>query len=335
MSALYIFGTPGELGGAATKITHLVRLLHQSFEITVVPSHISFRKDKQIQRKLHSLKVRYCMFNELPKKLTGVGLAICELQFFSSGLARRVKDRGLRLVWSNEMMWAFKGEVEAARAGIIDRVLWVSEFQAIAFEKIYRNIPSAMTGNYIDPEDFCWSDRRLPTFTIGRLSRPDPEKYPYNFPVFYEALLPFETLFRVMAWDEELSKQYNWHSFDSRWIQYKANAISTVTFLHSIDLFVYPLGHRIQESWGRSVVEAMLTGCVPLVPTGHQFHKLMNHEESGFVCGPFEEWQEHALHLRFDYAYRIKMGRKAQEHARTELCSPDYHRGIWETALSF
>ena len=334
MSALYIFGTPGDVGGAATKISHLIRLLHQSFEITVVPSHVSFRKDKKVQRQLKTLGAKYRMFNELPKKLTGVGLAICEPQFFSSGLALRVKERGLNIVWSNEMMWAFKREAESVKEGLIDRVLWVSEFQANAFSEMYRNVPFAFTGNYIDPDDFCWIDRRHPTFTIGRLSRPDPEKYPYDFPVFYEELLPFETHFRVMAWNEELSNQYKWHQFDPRWTRHKANTIPTIDFLHSLDLFVYPLGHRIQESWGRSVVEAMLTGCVPLVPKGHQFHKLMKHEESGFICGAFEEWQEYAHRLRFDYAYRLKTGRNSREHARLELCSPEIHREIWEKALS-
>jgi hypothetical protein len=53
---------------------------------------------------------------------------------------------------------------------------------------------------------------------------------------------------------------------------------------HSLDLFVYLLGHRIKESWGRAVVEGMLTGCVPVLPAGHQFHKLTAHRESGFIC---------------------------------------------------
>lgn len=335
MSTLYIFGTPGNVGGAATKILHLVRLLHRSFEITVVPSHISFRKDKKIQRLLAELDVNFRMFNELPTVLNGIALAICELHFFSSGMARRVKERGLKIVWSNEMMWAFKGEAEAVSAGLIDRVLWVSEFQAKAFEEMYAGVSSVCTGNYIDPEDFRWKDRKNPVFTIGRLSRNDKDKYPFNFPAFYEELLPCDTCFRVMAWGSELAKRYRWHRFDKRWTFYKSDAIPSMEFIQSLDLFVYPLGHRIRESWGRSVVEAMLTGCVPLVPKGHQFHKLMRHGESGFICGPFEEWAECARELRFDYPFRMKIARASCEFAREELCAPDFHRGVWERALTF
>ena len=172
-------------------------------------------------------------------------------------------------------------------------------------------------------------------FTIGRLSRDDKDKYPLNFPAFYEELLPRDTVFRVMAWSSKLAQRYRWHRFDKRWTFYKSDAISSVQFLHSLDLFVYPLGHRVQESWGRSVVEAMLTGCVPLVPSGHQFHKLMCHGESGFICGPFEEWAEHAVRLRCDYAFRKRIARASSEFAREELCSPERHRRVWENALTF
>lgn len=334
MSKLYIFGTPGDVGGAATKISHLLRLLHESFDITVVPSHISFRKNKRLQHQVRELGVSYQMFNELPKSLEGVGLAICEPQFFSSGMAKRVKERGLKLVWSNEMMWEFKGEENAVKEGLIDRVLWVSEFQSQAFDHIYRGVPSMLTGNYVDPNDFKWIDRRNPAFTIGRLSRPDPEKYPYNFPAFYEDLMPYDTCFRVMAWNPELRKQYRWHRFDHRWSFHTADSMPARKFLNQLDLFVYPLGHRIQESWGRAVVEAMLTGCVPLVPTGHQFHKLMIHEESGFICDSFDEWQGYANRLRDDYSYRLHIARNARDYACQELCSPTKHRQVWEQALT-
>ncbi len=62
-----------------------------------------------------------------------------------------MKSRGAKIVWSNEMMWAFKGEAEAVKEGVIDRELFVSECQAKAFEEMYRGVPSFLTGNYIDP----------------------------------------------------------------------------------------------------------------------------------------------------------------------------------------
>jgi hypothetical protein len=332
---LYILGVPGKVGGAATKIAHLIRLLHGEFRITVVPSGIGFRKDKEVKRLLEPYGIPCLLLKDLPKRLEGVGLAVCEIHFFSGGVAREVKARGLKLVWSNEMMWAFKGEAEAAREGLIDRVLYVSEFQERAFAEIHRGVPSFHTGNYIDPDDYAWRPRTNPIFTIGRLSRPDPTKYPLDFPVFYEELEIEEARYRVMAWSSELQKQYRWHRFGPEWELLPANKEPALRFLQSLDLFVYPLGHRVQESWGRAVVEAMLTGCVPVVPAGHQFHKLLVPGESGYICETFREFKSVVRSLYEDYPLRDRIGRRASDHARTVLCNPEEHRRRWVEALRF
>src|SRR5260221_12249710 len=106
-----------------------------------------------------------------------------------------------------------------------------------------------------------------------------------------------EASFRVMAWDYKVSQKYRWFKFDGRWELLAASKETQVDFLHSLDLFVYPLGHNFRESWGRSTVEAMLTGCVPLVPVGHHFENLMIHGETGFICNDFLEWKEYAQRL--------------------------------------
>src|SRR4029077_13028292 len=123
-----------------------------------------------------------------------------------------------------------------------------------------------------------------------------------------------EVKFRVMAWDDKLSHKYRWHKFDHRWDLLKPEKESQVDFLHSLDLFVYPLGHTFRESWGRSTVEAMLTGCVPLVPAGHQFDKLMVHGESGFICQDFGDYRDYAHLLYEDYDLRGRMAAQCREH---------------------
>jgi len=332
---LFLFGVPGKLGGAATKVAHLIKLLHRDFRITVVLPAIGLGKDKDVKQLTEPYGVRCLLPKELPKQLEGVGLAICELHFFTSGTAREAKARGLKLVWSNEMMWAFKGEADAVKEGLIDRVLFVSEFQAKAFADIYRDVPSFMTGNYIDPDDYAWRERTNPTFTLGRLSRPDTQKYPLDFPVFYEELGLNEARYRVMAWNQDLQKQYRWHRFGPEWELLSEKKESAPKFLYSLDVFLYPLGHRIKESWGRAVVEAMLTGCVPVVPTAHQFHKLMVHGESGFICTEYREWKATVRELYENYPFRKKISRQCAEHAREHLCNPEEHRARWIEALSF
>ncbi len=284
-------GVPGRLGGASTKMAHLLRLLYRDFDITVVAPFGALVKDKEVRQFVEPLGLRCTLLKDLPQRLEGVALAICQRDFFVGGQARELKSRGAKIVWSNEMMWPFKGEAEAVKEGVIDRVLFVSEFQAKAFEEMYRGVPSFLTGNYIDPDDYGWRERRNPIFTLGRLSRADSKKYPLDFPVFYEELGLPEVRYRVMAWSPEVARQYRWHRFGPEWELLPAQKEPALKFLYSLDVLVYPLGHRVQESWGRAVVEAMLTGAVPVVPAGHQFERLLVHGESGFICREYREWK--------------------------------------------
>ena len=332
---LHLFGVPGLIGGAATKLAHLIRLLHHDFTITVVPLAAGVLKERDFKKQIEPFGVRGCLLRDLPKRLEGVGLAVCEKDFFTSGTAREAKARGLKLVWSNEMMFPFKGEAEAVKEGLIDRVLFVSEFQAKAFAEMYGGVPSFLTGNYIDPDDYAWRERQNPVFTLGRLSRADPTKYPLDFPVFYEELGLKEARYRVMAWTHDVQKQYRWHRFGPEWELLPEKKEPELKFLYSLDVFVYPLGHRIKESWGRAVVEAMLTGCVPVVPAGHQFHKLMVHGENGFICQEYRQWRETVRELYENYPLRQKISRQCAEHAREHLCNPEQHRRVWLEALSF
>ena len=335
LARLYLVGTPGPMGGASTKLLHLVRLLATSFNITIATPDPRACKDKWVQNELRSRGSRCIHVKELKPERGSIVLGMCDADFFSSGLARRMKTCGAKVIWSNEMMWAFTGEADAAKEGVIDRVLFTSEFQAKEFLNLYNGVPSFITGNYIDAADYGWRVRTNPVFTIGRLSRPDPYKYPLDFPVFYEELGFKEVRYRVMAWSAELQKQYRWHRFGPEWELLPAKKETAVTFLYSLDLFLYPLGHRVKESWGRAVVEAMLTGAVVVAPVGHQFEKLIVQGETGFVCKEFREFRGIARELYENYECRLKVSRQAGEYARQELCNPQKHLDLWLRALTF
>lgn len=332
---LYLFSAPGTIGGASTKVAHLIRLLSNVFKITVVPPHVAFCKDKEVRRLIEPFGAGISLLKDLPGRLEGVALAVCERDLFSSGRSLEIKRRGLKLVWSNEMMWAFDGEAEAARNGIIDRVLFVSEFQAAAFAEIYQGVPAFHVGNYIDPDDYAFRQRQNPTFTLGRLSRADPKKYPLDFPVFYEELGLGDVRYRVMAWNRDLEKQYRWHHFGPEWELLSERREPALKFLYSLDVFLYPLGHRVKESWGRAVVEAMLTGCVPVVPAGHQFQNFIVSGETGFICQEFSDFNAAVHELYENYPRRMTLGRRASCFARDTLCSPGDHRKKWVEALTF
>jgi len=183
---LYIFGWPSYVGGADTKLVHLLPLLTEKYEMTVVPNQADLMDQKVWTKYLDKLGIKYSILEQLPKKLSGLGLSLCNAGFFVDKIAHKAKAKGLKIIWSSEMMWHHEGELKAVKKGIIDKVLYVSDLQKKYLEKGYGNLPHAMTGNWVNPRDFPFKERKNETFAIGRLSRPDPAKFTEDFPVFYE-----------------------------------------------------------------------------------------------------------------------------------------------------
>lgn len=332
---LFYFGWPSSYGGADTKADHLLRLLCDDFAITVVPNAPQQLNDCKWTSYLDSLGIQYAAFDDLPSSLTGVGLSLCNDQFFTNGICEEAKRRGLKIVWSAEMAWSHPGERQAIESGFVDRLLYVSEVQQRSLDyESFCDVSTRMTGNYIDPAAFSFRQRESTPFTIGRLSRADPAKYPQDFPTFYESLGLRDVRFRVMAWSKQLEHIYRWHAFDDRWDLLLPMQESQVTFLQSLDLFVYPLGDEVTESWGRSTVEAMLTGAIPLVPCGHNFAELIVDGQTGFLCGDYGDFRRYAQQLYTDPDYRQEMSRACHEHAVAHLCDREMHRQVWCEALT-
>jgi glycosyltransferase involved in cell wall biosynthesis len=352
---IHWFNWPSKIGGADTKFVHLLGLLKNHYDITVVPNSAAYYQNEWYPWLLQRGH-KTALMEELPDKLDGWAISLCNSSFFKLGMAKELKQRGKRIIWSSEMMWHFKGEEQAVADGLVDKVLYVSPTQRLALEPGYREamgvmkeipadsllhtsgmigpLPWVMTGNYIDPQEFPMKPIRQPgaAFTIGRLSRPDPMKYPDDFPKFYERLgLREPVRFRVMAWSEGLTERWSHHEFDARWELLESAAIPTTEFLQSLDVLVYNTSPRFQESWGRAVVEAMLSGVVPIVPRGHGHHleNLIRHGVSGFLCDTPQEFGNYARFLQDNPDQLNEMSRSARSDAAERLCDPAEHLALW------
>ncbi|QDV25412.1 glycosyltransferase family protein [Aureliella helgolandensis] len=331
---LFFFGWPSEYGGADTKAAHLLQLLAPHLSITVIPNSSLSLQEKCWTDKFDQWGIAYRSLESLPQQLEGTALALCNAHFFTGGIYSIARRRGLRVVWSSEMMWHHRHEVELIQAGAIDRLLYVSEVQRTCLNyESFCNVPTRMVGNYISPQAFPFVPRKVDgSITIGRLSRADLDKYPEDFPVFYEALQIPGAQFRVMAWSPALQEKYRWHHFDERWTLLEPNALAAGDFLQSLDLFIYTLGHHFVESWGRSTLEAMLTGAIPLVPHGHNFDHLIEHGVTGFQCSDFREFQTYAMELADNPMARQQMSHACRERAE-QLNDAVTHLEIWLEAL--
>jgi len=370
MPPLYFFNWPSPVGGADTKFAHLLPLLCEEAEVTVVPNDARRLAEPGWREWMASLGIKVCLLEQLPERLEGWAVSLCNAAFFGSGLWNEARRRGLKIAWSSEMMWHFRAELGAVLFGWVDLILYVSPVQRAALEPGYRQALAggvtppepasltdpdacagvlrtgngrtlrwAMPGNYIAPARFPFQRRGAGgrPFTIGRLSRPDPDKFPDDFPASYERLgLKEPCRFRVMAWSERLQERWAEHEFDHRWELLPQAAEPAVDFLHSLDVLVYEVSPRFSESWGRAVVEAMLTGAVPLVPAGERHHlrHLVPHGAAGFHCDGPGDYSRYARLLQDEPARLAAMSQAARQWAETRLCNAGEHLALWRRAFS-
>lgn len=369
---VYFFNWPSPVGGADTKFGHLLGLLGAHYEITVVPNDRRQMEQEEWAAWVADCGCRACLLEDLPDRLEGWAVSLCNQQFFRSGALFEARRRGLGIAWSSEMMWHFSGECAAVAMGLVDTVLYVSPVQRRRLEPGYRHAlgwrgtdlhrlddPEAehgwiltrngrppvrwvTVGNFIDPSAFPfrqrghWRAEGRP-FTVGRLSRPDPDKFPDIFPMTYESLgLRAPVRFRVMGWSEDLARRWSGHHFDDRWDLVPTAAVPAARFLDSLDLLVYDTSHRFCESWGRAVVEAMLTGAVPLVPADPRHHlpRLVPDGVAGFHCADQDDFARHAIRLQSDPQELATISAQARRWAEETLCRPDRHRTLWDQVFA-
>jgi hypothetical protein len=74
---------------------------------------------------------------DLPPQLEGWAIALCVAEFCRSGWAAKVRRRGLKLAWSNEMMWHHPGELGLIAAAQLDLVLYTGQAQRRPLERGY------------------------------------------------------------------------------------------------------------------------------------------------------------------------------------------------------
>jgi glycosyltransferase involved in cell wall biosynthesis len=132
--------------------------------------------------------------------------------------------------------------------------------QLASFAPLVRQT-SADWPNIFEPVD--WPDEcpilSGPVVTIGRHGRPDPLKFPATGSEI-DAALPASATVRVRVLGCPAKELAAKGAHPERWEALAFGAEPVSTFLNSLDIFAYHYHPRLQEAFGRAVVEAALCG---------------------------------------------------------------------------
>jgi len=337
---IYIFQWISDLGGADTRLKDLIKLLgnNKKYNIYCIPNDNMRFLEKDNIKFYNKYGIDYISWQTLPKKTDGIALSFCNFRLFSEDWRiKKIKDIGLKFVWSNDMMWHTKEEIKAVNDKMIDGYLYTSDFHKskMSSEEIKNNTKEFIIPNYFDSDSYVFFERsKKDLFTIGKHSRPAPEKFSVDFPLFYQNLNLRNPKYRIMGVDNKIKDKFKWYNFNEQWELLQPNQETTSDFLNSLDTYIYNSHPDFIENQSRAITEAALNGLPIIAPNKYNFPNQIINKETGFLCDSYEEYKNYAKELENSFSLRKEMGLKASKITRDIWCNKDKQLNTLEEIFS-
>lgn len=341
MPNIYLFHWPSDLGGADTRLKEFVQCLSSSnkYNLFCIPNDEYRLKEESNINFLKSHSVKILTWKDLPKSESGYAIAFCNFRLFSEDWrAKKIKNIGLKLIWSNDMMWTTKEELACLKNKLISAHIYTSEFHKQVLEKkapILKEFKSFILPNYFHFNNY----KRLPKknylknqFVIGKLSRADEMKFSENFPLFYDKMPVENPKFRIMGWQQKLSDKFKWFEFDKeRWELLPENQETIIEFLSQLDLYVFNAHHDYIENQTRAMIEAQLLGIPAIAPNYGNFPNMVWHGRNGFIYNNIEECYKYVNLLQKDKNLYNEISNNSINLSKTVWTNSNTQLKYWES----
>lgn len=343
MKNLYFFHWPSDLGGADTRLKDLIQGISSlnKYNLYCIPNDDFRLKEAHNVNFLKKNNVKIMSWNELPKESQGYAIAFCNFRLFSEKWRTlKIKEMGLKMIWSNDMMWTTSEEISALKENLIDVYLYTSQFHKQVLENKSPELKkhtSYILPNYFYPDNYRKIERKEETknkFTIGKLSRADLMKFSENFPLFYEKMPIDNALFRIMGWSKELQNKYQWFNFDKeKWNLLPENKEGIIEFLSQLDLYVFNANHKYIENQTRAMVEAQLLGIPAIAPNYGNFPNIIWHGKNGFIYKSIDEAYMYIENIQKSKLLQEELKRNSLNLSKSIWCNIDSQMGHWENVF--
>jgi glycosyltransferase involved in cell wall biosynthesis len=330
---IFFLGYPGAMGGANTECWHTAKVWRQhGIEVTFIPT---WQPGAMLPR-LEAIGCKTVVaggpdgLRDVPGFAGSVVVAMCN----NTAVKQRklLKDLGCRLVWVNCMTFLIGDEPVAFRqGGPAEAYVFQSEFQrdeleklliplgynhgmghlirgAFAFEEVpFAPRPHGAPGTCGSGEDF-W---------IGRLSRPDVDKWSSNhWPIL--ARVPYARRRALaMGWSPQLTAKCG---PPPPWAEaLEPQRIPVVEFLGRCHALV-GLNGGARENWPRVGLEAMAAGVPLVVQDQWGWREMIVDGQTGFLTNGDEEMAYRLAQLAYDEDLRVAIVERARSAVRDLAC---------------
>ena len=208
----------------------------------------------------------------------------------------------------------------------IDWHLFVSDFSRNRYKEQRGEDPGSrydVLYNPVDFEEFAGVEKTF-TYTIGRLSRPDDQKW---HKVCVNALPKIfgkvpQTRCVIQGATDQVRARLEKLGLQER-VELIAPNLHVCDFYRQVDVFTH--GARVGETFGIVIAEAMANR-IPVVTLSTPNRKkanaqteLVEHKETGFVCRFSWQYAEAVIELLENHELRERFGKRSYEKAREEF----------------
>jgi glycosyltransferase involved in cell wall biosynthesis len=345
MKNIYFFHWPSSLGGADTRLKDLIQLFSSSgkYNLFCVPNDDFRLEEQENVNFLKNNNVNILTWDTLPQKTNGYAISFCNFRLFDEiWRIKKIKNMGLKFIWSNDMMWTTKSESFAISDKLIDAKIFTSVFHKnilTSLNPIFKQIKNFILPNYFHYENYENINTNKPEslnnkFVIGKLSRAEWTKYSENFPLFYSNIPIENAHFRFMGWDDKLQEKYKWYKFKNNFELLKENTESIQEFLSKLDLYIFTCHHNYIENQSRSFIEAQLMGIPCLAPNEGNFPNMIWHGKNGFIFNNIEECYDYTKELYNNKSLFKSMKYNSKNLSKTVWCNKTNQIDLWEEIFS-
>ena len=335
---VFLIGYPGELGGANTEAWHTVQLWKRAgFDVHLIPT---WGCDARWRAKLDGLGfVTHVVPPDELERVPGLAgapvVGFCNGEFLAQ--AHRFRALGCPIVWANCMTFLFPHEKQFFRKyGPAEAMMYQSEFQRGELEpQLSEEADDAPpTNGYLIRGAFDldgWDFEPRPhaagePFCVGRLARPDLDKWSSNTWKIYERIPYQGRRALVLGADErtmeKLGPAPGWASV------LRPAALPADQYFANLHCLL-PVNGGARENWPRAGLEAMASGVPVVAQNQWGWREMVEHGVTGFLGDCDEELAYYAARLAYDEPLRMKMVRAARARLTEELAAPDRLAAAW------
>jgi len=349
---IFQLGYPGGMGGANTECWHTVKLWREAgWDVTLIPT---WGEDHAWRAKLESIGAetiqvervkpqdpkapRRPRLHDVPGLPGSIVVGMCNRHV--SGVIDELRAIGCKIVWVNCMTFIDEPEHRATvDNGPADAYIFQSEYQRSRLEPRlrrygYRPDQGFLIRGAFDCAEWPFrprSHKASGEFVVGRLSRPDADKWSSNHWAIL-AGIPFkERRALCMGWngvtENKCGRAPSWAEC------LPPQEIDTREFLARCHCLLHVNGGA-KENWPRVGLEAMATGVPVIAQNKWGWREMIDHKRTGFLANNDAELAYYAADLAHREILRLNIAEAARARLE-ELAEPGRLISGWRQVFEF